>query len=324
MSSWFRGNTHAHTELCGHADSSPETVARWYLDHGYHFATLSEHNLFIDPADVRLPEDRREDFILVPGEELTSEQVHMTALNLEKALDHEALGAARKIIATWSRRLRDVGGVPIVNHPNWRWLVDVDDLRPQQQCRLFELYNGHPDTNDEGAPGKLSTEAMWDTLLTEGKVTYAVASDDAHNFATWGRQLSNPGRGWVMVRADELTSDAVTSAMDNGDFYASSGVFLDVTVEPDAYRLAVDLEATRDEVGLPETVGQPLADVYPEGLTVEFIGPSGKVLASDHRPDATFARSDEPYVRARITWVEPGGDGRTGYRAWTQPAFRGA
>ena len=32
---WFRGNTHAHTVLCGHADSSPEVVAKWYHDHGY-------------------------------------------------------------------------------------------------------------------------------------------------------------------------------------------------------------------------------------------------------------------------------------------------
>ena len=49
---WYRGNTHTHTVLCGHADTTPEAVARWYLDRGYHFLCLSEHNRFIDPATV--------------------------------------------------------------------------------------------------------------------------------------------------------------------------------------------------------------------------------------------------------------------------------
>src|SRR5215212_10107531 len=52
---WYRGNTHVHTVLCGHADSAPEVVAKWYLDRGYHFLCLSEHNRFIDPANVALP-----------------------------------------------------------------------------------------------------------------------------------------------------------------------------------------------------------------------------------------------------------------------------
>ena len=56
---WHKGNTHVHTKLCGHADSTPQAVASWYLDHGYHFVILAEHNQFIDPASVKLPEDRR-------------------------------------------------------------------------------------------------------------------------------------------------------------------------------------------------------------------------------------------------------------------------
>ena len=45
---WFKGNTHVHTTLCGHADTEPEAVAGWYLDRGYNFLVLSEHNQFID------------------------------------------------------------------------------------------------------------------------------------------------------------------------------------------------------------------------------------------------------------------------------------
>ncbi len=29
---WFKGNTHSHTILCGHADTHPDTIALWYLE----------------------------------------------------------------------------------------------------------------------------------------------------------------------------------------------------------------------------------------------------------------------------------------------------
>ena len=65
---WHKGNTHVHTKLCGHADSTPEVVAQWYHDHGYNFLILSEHNKFIDPTTVKLAGEIRDDFLLIPGE----------------------------------------------------------------------------------------------------------------------------------------------------------------------------------------------------------------------------------------------------------------
>lgn len=41
---WLRGNTHTHT-LWSDGDAPPETVVAWYLDHGYDFLVLSDHNL---------------------------------------------------------------------------------------------------------------------------------------------------------------------------------------------------------------------------------------------------------------------------------------
>ena len=82
---WYRGNTHVHTELCGHADSHPDSVSKWYLDRDYNFLILSEHNRFIDPKTVKLPADRRKDFILVPGQEVTGRRhIHTTAMNVNE------------------------------------------------------------------------------------------------------------------------------------------------------------------------------------------------------------------------------------------------
>ncbi len=41
---WYKGNTHSHT-WWSDGDSPPETVVKWYKDHGYHFLVLSDHNV---------------------------------------------------------------------------------------------------------------------------------------------------------------------------------------------------------------------------------------------------------------------------------------
>ena len=325
---WYRGNTHAHTVRCGHADSEPEVVARWYLDRGYHFLCLSEHNQFIDPATVKLPEGRREDFILVPGQEITGRHVHMTGLNVDRVVGWVDQGSKSKVIQDFTDRTRDVKGVPIINHPNFKWSLTVGDIRPTNRCYVFELHNGHPSVNNEGDATRPSTETMWDTLLTDGMTIYGVSSDDAHAFKPpFEPKKSNPGRGWVMVNADKLEPRAISDAIDAGRFYASSGVFLTtVEVTDREYRLAVDRAATEAETAKPEVMGRTVApaDAPAEpGCRIDFIGPGGKVVRTVNGYDATCPRDKVlAYLRARVTFTRKAADGTLqSYFAWTQPVF---
>ena len=57
-----------------------------------------------------------------------------------------------------------------------------------------------------------------------GEIIYGLATDDAHNYHQYQMNRSNPGRGWVMVRATHLSAESIIKAMENGDFYASTGV----------------------------------------------------------------------------------------------------
>ena len=41
---WYKGNTHAHS-FWSDGDTFPEMEAKWYKDHGYNFAALSDHNV---------------------------------------------------------------------------------------------------------------------------------------------------------------------------------------------------------------------------------------------------------------------------------------
>ena len=73
---------------------------------------------------------------------------------------------------------------------------------------------------------------------------YGVSSDDAHKLQKWGEKENNPGRGWVMVKSDELSSDAITKAMLKGDFYSSSGVMLEKLVRGESH---IELSVNKDE-----------------------------------------------------------------------------
>lgn len=44
---WWKGNLHTHS-LWSDGDDYPESIAAWYLDHGYQFLALSDHNVMLE------------------------------------------------------------------------------------------------------------------------------------------------------------------------------------------------------------------------------------------------------------------------------------
>ena len=296
---WFKGNTHTHT-LESDGDSSPEVVATWYKSHGYNFLVLSDHNVWVDPKKLAHLMDST--FLLIPGEELTTsfqrKPVHVNGLNVPSVIapqtDSTLLGTVQKNVDA----VREVEGVPHINHPNFGWAIPSEILSKVKNDKLVEIHNGHPLVHNEGGGASPGMEAVWDQLLTGGKRIYGIAVDDAHHFkGEFGPARANPGRGWVSVRAASLDALAILTQMEAGRFYASNGVTIDSI-------LVTDREMT--------------IDVHQRGdfkYTIDFIGKGGKVLARARANRATYRlKGDEMYVRARVT--DSGGD-----HAWVQPVF---
>jgi hypothetical protein len=333
--SWFKGNTHTHTVLCGHADSSPDSVALWYLERDYNFLILSEHNLFIDPDSVNLPVSRREDFILIPGEEVSDyNHIHTTAMNISRLVPTQHPIPLSEIennpyrnfkiylMQKHTDSIRAAGGIPILNHPNWQSGAPASDIQQVERLHMIELYNGHPDVHNWGNARHASMEQKWDSLLTAGRKIYGVSSDDAHEFKTWGVDVSNPGRGWVMVQSHNLTPDAITNAMAAGNFYSTSGVMLSsLKIDHENYEIAIDEEATYLATESPYVVGYK-SEEKKDGFWIEFISEQGKVVK---KAEGTKASMKVPegvkYLRAKMTFSRVRGNGSEQFFAWTQPLF---
>jgi hypothetical protein len=296
---WFKGNTHTHT-LESDGDSPPELVARWYRDHGYQFLVLTDHNVWVDPATLATLVDSS--FLLIPGEEVTSsferKPVHVNGLNIprlvEPRTDSTLVGTIQKNVDA----VREVDGVPHINHPNFGWAFDHTILARVRNDRLLEIFNGHPAVHNEGGGDSPGMEEIWDHLLTGGKRIYGIAVDDAHHFTgEFARDRANPGRGWIVVRAGLLDAEEIMDRLEAGDFYATTGVTLeDIRIDP-----------TRLEVHI-----QQQGDFK---YTTEFIGSGGRVLERTGANPAVYTlRETEGYVRARVI-------GSGGAVAWVQPVF---
>ncbi len=298
---WYKGNTHTHT-LNSDGDSTPDAVVEWYRSHRYSFLVLTDHNFLTSVDGLNALHGADGKFLVIRGEEVTDgfegKPLHINGLDVASKVDPQKGTSVIDVLQRNVDAIRKASGVPHINHPNFGWAVTADELKQVKNNRLFEIFNGHPQTNNLGGGGVPGLEAAWDTILSSGTLLYGIAVDDAHTFKDPGNPaVAGPGRGWVMVRAPRLEARAILDAMERGDFYATTGVTL------------AEYQATATSISLK------VATSAFAKYRIQFIGSGGKVLNEIAAPSAsyTFAGA-EGYVRAKV--IES-----NGLAAWTQPTL---
>ncbi len=269
---WYKGNLHTHSTNSNDGLYTPQQLSDWYRAHGYDFLAITDHDHITDAGDVPSPQG----LLVIPGEEVSGN--HLVALNVRNLID-KRLPIQSKIDLA-----RGQGGYCIAAHPNWQndhWSLPL--LQSTTGYIAMEIFNTHV-TALEGSALALD---KWDRLLTEGRRVWGVASDDVHDLST-GRV----GWGWIVARAPELTLSAVLHAVEQGDFYASTGVELSEWSAENGTLLVAAREARE----------------------IAFIGAGGQVLETVQDTKAVYtARGREGYVRAECRGLKG--------TAYTQPMF---
>jgi hypothetical protein len=284
-------------------------------------------------ADLRNRFEEPDKFLFIHGEEITDKVMEQVdGKSVERPVHHGSfnhVGLIRppggdsvrelleRTIAAVEAEARQCGRPVLVhlNHPNFGWGVTPEDIAAVPGERYFEVYNGHRSVRNYGDAEHLSTEQLWDYVLTlrlrklGGPPLYAFATDDAHNYHQ-EQAMANPGRGWVMVRATALDPDVLTEAMQRGDFYASSGVVLD------------EISATRESLEI-RISAQPGIHYSTKFIGTRRDGPMGELLQESEGSAALYRfKGDEIYVRATVvsSAPHPNGYGKSDLQtAWVQP-----
>lgn len=308
-------------------------------------------------------------FVVVPGEELTNQvhpnPVHMNAVNTTRTLGAQKHPTVREMAireAARARRLEAEQKRPVfiqLNHPNWRWDMPAEVLAEALAADGFELVN--PSCHNLGNDTFPSSERMWDIAATlrlkkyRAEPIWAVAADDTHNYHDFAAhpQKANPGRAFVMARAESLSGDALAQALKDGDFYASTGLLLEqVTYEPETRRLTVAVDRkdpgsaySIQIVGTPQGVsldskpgpevlyevdaklvdGTVAKEQHPRLITRTYSDQIGQILLSlDGKESVSYTLPDDMlYARCKVVDTSHPGftwGGETVPRAaWTQP-----
>ncbi len=304
--SFYKGNTHTHTNRSD-GDSPPSEVLKWYKEHEYNFVVLTDHNIIQQKKYKKI---QNENFQFINGEEVSfssdkeSEDqpkkvpVHVNALCAQESIPKNHVSPVKTALRQAITEILSQGAIAQINHPNFGWALRFDDIVYTSGAQLLEVANQHPHVFNEGNSKHLSTEVLWDKLLTASALYYGIASDDMHDL--WrdpGYEPRRPGKGWVQVASEELNPEKICEALHAGRFYSSTGVELDYIL-------------VKDQVMGINIVANPH-----ETYTTTFVGRGGKILSQVKGTQSFYVlKGEEGYVRAKI-------ESSSGKQAWVQPVY---
>lgn len=280
---WYRGNLHSHTtESDGWL--SPRDLVEAYKRDGYHFLALTDHGKVVDIDGLG-----GTDFLVLAGAEYGARGArvgayHVVGIDLKDGVKETKDQSPVDLI----HAIESHGGYPIVAHPYWSGLT-TQDMLALEGCPAMEVFN----SGCEVEVGRGISGVHWDDMLSCGQRITAVASDDAHH-PTRGGFLS----GWTMVKAPELTREAIMRSLREGLCYSSMGPVLH------------DLEVADGKVRVRCSPVRTVALLSnPGGKGNYAAAPPGESLT-----EAEFAVPGGTYFRVQVT-------DELGQIAWSNPIF---
>jgi len=249
---FYKANLHCHSTLSD-GSLTPEELKKAYKENGYDILAITDHEYMVDHTDMTEP-----DFLMLNGYELYVKDMQepeltrfyrTTHLNIiAKTPDVKKQIMVDPRYTKYAVRYGKVEDLPRVgelctrtytpgcvnrmikeanengylvfyNHPCW----SREELSVITQYNGFmgmEIYN-HGCFSTEGYG--TDDGQTYDTLLRMGRRLAVFANDDNHNKYPFGDPLCDSFGGFNMIKAEELTYEAVIAAIEKGDFYCSTG-----------------------------------------------------------------------------------------------------
>jgi len=286
---WRRGNLHTHSNRSD-GKRTPDEVIAAYREQGYDFISLTDH--FLERYQYPIVDTtsyRNDGFTTILGAELhgpalwTGDIWHIVAAGLP--LDFAPLGENESGIEV-AARAQAAGAFVGIAHPFWYNLTLDDALKIAPYADAVEIYNHTARLDSDRADGWHLADQL---AMSTGKPLLAYAADDAHF-----KDRADFFGGWVQVKCEENSPEALLAALKAGHYYSTMGPELRA-IERDGDDLVI--------------VSSPVSEVYVTGFGTKHKYIQRSSMTETRLPLEVFAGS-----WARVTVVD-----RAGLRAWSNP-----
>lgn len=248
---FYKANLHCHTTVSD-GRCTPEQVKDNYKIMGYSIVAYTDHDVLISHSELNDPEflalNGFEVEITEPGVDFTFARTchicfialepdnliqpcwHRSAYQFGNAVSYRDKVQFDDTLPDYVREFngkkisemmhiaRDKGFYVTYNHPTWS-LEDYSNYIEYEGMHAFEMFNGGCLTEgyDDYNP------RVYDDILRSGKKIYCIGADDNHNAHPMDCRHWDSGLAYTVIKAPELEYKAITTALENGDFYASQG-----------------------------------------------------------------------------------------------------
>ena len=295
----YKANLHCHSTVSD-GKFTPEQLKKMYMEHGYHAIAYTDHQVCVPHQELT-----DESFVALTGVEI--------AFGIRKATSVHVCGIARNPMAELEipneimddmdkinagiKRLNEADYITTLNHPRWsgmsaKAITEIGDVANIEVVNGFEMVqDGYGDSS-----------ACFELELRRGRKVRPLATDDSHTMSAPDTAGYEYFQGFTVLKAPELTYNALIDAIDNGSFYASTG--------PMIHNMWIDNGTLHIECS-------PVCGVYVHGKLYSHraavVEGADCIECVDIPIAETFANSDYFFVQIVDT---------NGRRAWSVPYFK--
>lgn len=243
---FYKANLHCHTTVSD-GKWTPEQVKENYQARGYSIVAYTDHSVFVTHNELGddsfLPLNGYEISFREPSDSLLKRKCHICLISLDpdkqkhKYVCNDAYLKKNEHVVRLASDMEyisdDYSGAHIsdvikkaakdnffvtYNHPIWS-LETKDEYRNYHGMHAMEIVNWNCIT--EGYNDR--NENIYDQMLRDGKKIYCLAADDNHDAYPIGHPKNDSFGGFTVIKAEELSYDAVAEALVKGNFYSSEG-----------------------------------------------------------------------------------------------------
>lgn len=214
---YYKLALHLHTTISD-GRKTPEEVAKEYKEDGYDAIAFTDHWKYSEGGNLNGLHIISGCEYNIGGNDTIAGVYHIVSLFTKANPNPKRDANSQEVVDLINAQ----DGIAVLAHPFWS-VNTPNDFINLKGAIATEIYNA---VSDAGQSMRPYSDYYIDLCANSGSYPLIFATDDAHAYNGKDNRL-----GWVMVQADELTDEALKSAIRKGNFYATEGPEIHVVRE---------------------------------------------------------------------------------------------